>query len=34
MIVELPPDEETAEQMIAYFREKDLGVEEWTDVER
>ena len=34
MIVELPPDQETAEQMIAYFREKDLGVEEWTDVER
>ncbi len=34
MIVELPPDQEISEQMIAYFREKDLGVEEWTDVER
>ena len=24
----------TAEEMIAYFEEKDLGVEEWTDAER
>ena len=34
MIVELPPDQKTAEEMIAYFEEKDLGVEEWTDAER
>ena len=34
MIVELPPDQETASEMIAYFKEKDLGVEEWTNAER
>ncbi|MBR3436150.1 MAG: ATP-binding cassette domain-containing protein [Lachnospiraceae bacterium] len=34
MIVELPPDQEIAEQMIAFFREKQLGVEDWTNDER
>ena len=29
MVLQLPQDEAAAEQMIAYFREKNLGVEEW-----
>ncbi len=29
MILQLPEDDKTAEEIIAYFRERKLGVEEW-----
>ncbi len=31
MIVQLPDNEAVAEQMIAYFQEKNVGVEAWTE---